>query len=55
MIRSMSLFGTKTVMACLAGDVCSSSVKNSEVLDLESRNGTPRQSNLPGIGFAEGD
>jgi hypothetical protein len=32
-----------------------SSVKNSEVLDLESRNGTPRQSNLPGIGFAEGD
>jgi hypothetical protein len=30
-------------------------VKNSQVFDLESGNGTPGQSNLPGIGPVEGD
>jgi hypothetical protein len=32
-----------------------SSVKNSQVLDLESRNGALWKSSLPGSWFAEGD
>jgi hypothetical protein len=30
-------------------------VKNSQVIDLESGNGTLGQSSLPGMGIAEGD
>ena len=35
--------------------VAQSSVKNSQVVDLESGNGAPGELSLPGIGCAEGD
>jgi hypothetical protein len=42
-------------LVCLDETSKQSSVKNSQVIDLESGNGTLGQSNLPESGYVEGD
>jgi hypothetical protein len=55
---AVSAFGTIKAAACAIASrpsITQSSVKNFQVIDLESGNGVLGQLNLPEIGDAEGD